>query len=136
MPKSPPLVFIDTNVWFSAFYGSENAEKLIKAHIDGKIKAVISRKVLTELTRNIKGKIPQALPNLKKFLEAAPPIVLKDPLKISQNVKKSVNQKDRIIFQSALDAKIPLFVTGNLKDFNALTKVISPKKALGILKLS
>ena len=39
--KSGPLkIFIDTNIWFSFFYGSNNCEKLINAHAEGKIKAV------------------------------------------------------------------------------------------------
>ena len=140
--STPPKVFIDTNVWFSAFYGSRNAEKLIKAHIEGKIKAVISQQVLEELVRNVEKKIPKAKDPLKDLLEAAPPSIIKDSLKISKAVGKWVNIKDQKIFQTAVNAKVDIFVTGNIKDFSAANlekefgiKILSPKKAVNKLGL-
>lgn len=137
-----PRVFIDTNVWFSAFYSSKICEKLLKAHIDGRIKAVISRQVLNELVRNITTKIPQALPILEKFLKNAPPLIVADAKNIPSNLKDLVDRKDAGIFASYLSSRIPMFVTGNIKDFNTkkILKrykifVLTPKEALEKLKL-
>lgn len=143
MNQSPaPHVFIDTNVWFSAFYGSVNSEKLVKAHIRGNIKAVISQQVLTELVNNISTKIPRALPSLQKFLEAAPPEIVGNPSHISSKIKKLVHPKDAVIFASCLETKVKLFVTGNTKDFDitALKRrfnivVCTPAEAIKLLRV-
>lgn len=133
-------VFIDTNVWFSAFYGSQNAEKLITAHINKKIKAVISQQVLDELVNNIQAKIPGALPHLEKLFAAIPPEIIKNPTAISLLVKRTVNPKDQSIFQAVLDSKIKFFVTGNLKHFRVEkikqqtgVKILNPAQALSQL---
>jgi len=47
-----------------------------------------------------------------------PPIVLKNPTKITPKVKVNVDSKDQIILQSAVNAKVKYFVTGNTKDFS------------------
>lgn len=132
----PPKVFIDTNVWFSAFYGSRNAEKLIKAHIEGKIQVVISQQVLEELVRNIKKKIPSAVKPLEDFMQSAPPKIVKNPIKISEGVKKWVDLKDQKNFQAAINASARFFVTGNTKHFsiknlgkNFGVKILNPKQA-------
>lgn len=136
-------VFIDANVWFSAFYGSPNSEKIIKAHVEGKITAVISQMVLTELAQNINRKIPQAFKPLKRFLESAPPIIVANPKIISKNIMNLVETKDQRIFQAAVNSKINLFVTGNIKDFNIpeiykklKIRIVSPREAVKYLKLT
>jgi len=138
MPTSPPLVFIDTNVWFSAFYGSPNSEKIIKAHIEGKIKAVVSRQVLRELVTNINKKMPKAMSPLKRLMEFAPPMVVENANFVSPMVAKYVHQKDQIIFQSAINSKSEMFITGNIKHFNANNIsniiIVAPKEAvLGLI---
>jgi len=143
MQKSlAPRIFIDTNVWFSAFYGSNNAEKILKAHIDGKIKAVICQQVLKELVRNVKKKIPRALVPLKRFLEYAPPIIVKMPSEINIMIEKFSDPKDKAILQSAYEAETKMFVTGNIKDFNKLEirkrfniEILSPLEAVKKLSL-
>ncbi len=137
MPTPPTLVFIDTNVWFSAFYGSTNSEKIIKAHVDGKIGAVISRQVLKELVANINKKIPKALIPLKRLMESAPPLMVDDAKRISSSVAKAVHKKDQVILQSAINSKSELFVTGNIKHFDSKQissiKIVSPKDAVGLI---
>jgi putative PIN family toxin of toxin-antitoxin system len=133
-------IFIDTNVWFSAFYGSQNAERLIKAHINKKIQAVISQQVLDELVNNMRAKIPSALPHLEKLFAAIPPEITKNPETISLLIKQTVNPKDQSIFQAVLDSKIKFFVTGNLKHFKAEkirrqtgVKILNPAQTLSQL---
>lgn len=125
-------VFIDTNVWFSFFYGSENAEKIIKAHINNKIQAVISKDVLDELVKNILSKIPDLEENLLTFFKSSPPAIVKSPVKINSEVKRLVQLKDRHVFQSCLNSKCNYFITGNLKDF----KVYEIKNKFGVIILS
>lgn len=136
MSDKPLKIFVDTNVWFSAFYGSENAEKLIKAHIEGKIKAVISQKVLDELVKNIKRKVPKALPHLRQLLEISPPVILKDQAEIRKDLENYVDKKDKRILASAINGKLKVFVTGNIKDFKLKEikktyhiEVITPREA-------
>lgn len=127
-----PRIFVDTNVWFSAFYGSENSERIVKDHINGKIKAVISQKVLFELVENISKKIPQALPGLQKLLESAPPEIVMSPSEVPQVIVPLAEKKDRIILAAAFKSEVGVFVTGNIKDFN----VVKIKELLGIIILT
>lgn len=132
-----PRVFIDTNVWFSFFYGSKNSEIVINSFVGDKITAVISKNVLDELVKNISQKIPWRRNELLKFFEACPPEIVKSPSKIDKDVEKCVDFKDRHIFQACVDANCDIFVTGNLKDFNVNSiykkykiRVLSPKQVV------
>ncbi|TSC87708.1 MAG: hypothetical protein G01um101416_388 [Microgenomates group bacterium Gr01-1014_16] len=121
-------VFVDTNVWFSAFYGSPHCEKIIKAHLEGKIKAVINRQVLTELVTNITKKIPNAVKPLQTFLESSPPEIVTPPQKTSVTSASLAHSKDLPILLSAHQAGVGIFVTGNIKDF----KISLIKQKLGL----
>ncbi|KKQ42598.1 MAG: hypothetical protein US60_C0015G0009 [Microgenomates group bacterium GW2011_GWC1_37_8] len=141
--KSGPLkIFIDTNIWFSFFYGSNNCEKLINAHAEGKIKAVISKQILEETIKNLKDKIPQAIPVFEKFIKATPPIIIKDPTSVNRLIRDLVSKEDSNIIGSAISAKVKYFVTGNIKDFKrdrlkekVKIEVLTPKEAIDELKL-
>ncbi|MBI1869503.1 DUF4935 domain-containing protein [Candidatus Gottesmanbacteria bacterium] len=120
MNAQVPQVFIDTNVWFSAFYGSRACEILIKAHIQGNITAVISQQVLSEIVKNLQLKIPRALPKFQQFVKASPPLMLADPKTIDKRIYGLINKKDQAIFSACLRSsiKIPYFITGNIKHFS------------------
>ncbi len=142
MEPDPQKVFVDTNIWFSAFYGSDNSEKILRAHIEGKIRAVISQQVLEELVKNIKDKMPQAREVLQRLLESAPPQIVMTPTQISPEIEKWVDAKDKSIFQAAVNARVQLFVTGNIKDFSVKNlkkkfgiNIIPPKSAIKKLGL-
>jgi len=143
MPSASRVsVFSDTNVLFSAFYGSPNNERILQAHILDKIKLVISQKVLEELVRNVRRKEPQALSIVEKFLQTSPPKIVKTPSLIDPEIKRFVHPKDQVIFQSAVNAKVKYFVTGNTKDYNvsSLEKkykivVLTPSQAVQKLSL-
>ena len=133
MNLQPPRLFIDTNVWFSTFYGSPTCEKLLKAHIEGTIVAVVSTQVLKELVNNIQEKIPVALPAFEKLIATAPPLTLQDPKAINPKVKSLVHPKDQKVFCSILDVEnIRYFITGNTKHFSK-TKL---KKVTGVTVLT
>ncbi|MBI4225609.1 DUF4935 domain-containing protein [Candidatus Roizmanbacteria bacterium] len=125
-------VFLDANVFFSAFYGSENCERIIKAHQLEEIYLVTSKQVLEESLKNIQDKIPQVISSFKDFLMNNPPELLADPLKINPKIKLLVDKKDQPIFTSAILGKVKYFITGNIKDF----KVKELEKVTGISVLT
>ena len=137
-----PKVFIDTNVWFSAFWGSENCQKIIRASINGKISAVISSQVLKELINNLHKKIPKALPALNTLLTNIPLTVIKDAESCPKKLENYIEKKDRLIFASACVFKADYFVTGNLKDFSVANihkltdiKIVNPSELVKLIGL-
>lgn len=143
MPAKTTRVFIDTNVWFSAYYGSENCQTIVNAHQNGDVVAVISSRVLAELVKNVKNKLPQHVPTIKNLLTSAPPEITPNPTDIPEALVPLVSPKDLPIFAAAMQADVDYFVTGNIKDFkrNARKKignitVLTPKEAVERLDLT
>jgi putative PIN family toxin of toxin-antitoxin system len=135
-------IFIDTNVWFSSFYGSENCQKIIKAHQEEKITAIVSDLVIGEIVRNVKKKLPHQFDNLQKFLINTPPEIIPNPKNIPQKLISLISLKDLPIFVSATQAKVDYFITGNIKDFKIKRlekitgiKILSPTAIVKLLKL-
>lgn len=128
MGRDKLKVFIDANVWYSYFYGSANCEKVINAHLEGKIQGFVSEMVVREVMKNLKLKLPKTLVYYEKLLLAVPPVVVRDPVRIDKVVQADVETKDQAIFQAAVKARIKYFVTGNTKDF----KVGSLRSKYGI----
>ena len=128
-------VFLDTNIWFSAFYGSDNCGKIIELHAQKKIEAVVSRLVVQELTQNLGNKFPQGLKLVADFFSKFPPEMVDDCFEIDRKLKNLADPKDLPILLSAYFAKTECFVTGNIKDFavkkifdNLKIKVLTPKE--------
>lgn len=139
----PRRVFLDTNVWFSALYGSDNCNRLLQAAHKNVFRAIISSDVLDELIVNLKRKIPAAFPRFEEEVILVDPKVMPTPLLISAEVKRAVDKKDRKIFAAAVTADADYFVTGNIKDFkkNKQKKIgnitiLTPKEAVEVLGLS
>jgi len=111
-------VFIDSNIWVSAFYKKGVASDLIERLLQEKFEVVISELVLEEIIRNIEKKVPRALSLVYRFFQEYPITVVKNP-KIGQLQKFSelAQKKDLPILVSALNYKCDFFVTGNKKDF-------------------
>lgn len=129
--------FLDTNVWFSAIYGSETCKKLLRGHAEQKISIIASQQVMKELLRNLGKKIPQALPVLEEILTSYPPEILADPVHVPEKIKRFIDKKDQRIFVAAMKAKVTYFVTGNIRDFQReklkkLTriKILTPQEAV------
>lgn len=136
------IIFTDTNIWFSALYGSDNCEKILKAHLAGKVKIMISEGVLIELTRTIKLKAPHALKTLEKLLRISPPIISRKVINIPRKYSDLADKKDLPILLAAHALETKIFITGNLKDFNITQiektleiKILSPKELVDLLNL-
>ena len=98
---------------------------------------VVSQKVINELVKNTALKNPRSIPTMKKFLETKPPKIVKIPEKLDKEIMRNVDLKDQLIFQAAVNSKVDLFVTGNLKHFKVKElerkykiKILSPTEAL------
>jgi len=135
-------VFLDANVFFSAFYGSRNCERIIKAHQQEEISLVTSSLVIEESLRNIQEKIPAVISSFKDLLTNNPPELIADPAEIDPKIRLLVDEKDQPIFTSAILGKVKYFVTGNTKDFKAKElqkvtgiKVLTPKQFVELLNL-
>lgn len=142
MSEKITRIFIDSNVWFSAFYGSATCQKIIKVHQEGKIIAIISNRVLNEIVRNVKKKIPNRFEELKKFLLIYPPEIVSDPVDFPKKIISLVSTGNLPIFVSAINAKVNYFITGNIRDFEVKNlekktgiKILFPKQAAELLDL-
>lgn len=98
--------------------------------------------MLDELVKNISLKIPEAVKPLQLFLEAVPPLIIKDPEKIQTGTRRLAHSKDQIILQTAINSKLKYLLTGNLKHFSVtkiLTKftlqVLSPAEVVKLFRL-
>ena len=127
-------VFLDTNVWFSAFYGSDNCRNIVELYAQKKIEAVVSRLVVRELTQNLGDKHPQGLKLVAGFFSKFPPEMVDDCFEIDGKLKNLADFKDLPILLSAYSARVEYFVTGNIRDFaiekifdKLKIKVITPK---------
>lgn len=125
-------VFIDSNIWFSAFYKEGVCSKLLKIVESSEFQVNISELVLEEIIRNIKLKIPKALPYSLDYLKTNRIIVLKNPeFRLLEKYKKLADFEDLPIIISAFESKCDYFITGNIKDFNLiLIKKVSRIKIL------
>jgi len=119
MAKLP--IFIDSNVWFSAFYKEGTCSRLLRDLTNLSCEIVISELVLEEIIRNIKQKVPDALSLVIEYLDKIKPTVVKNP-------------KDLPILVSAIDYKCHFFITGNIKDFKM--EEIKKKTGLKVLRPS
>lgn len=133
---------MDTNIWFSVFYGSDNCRNIIELHAQKKIEVVVSRLVVQELTQNLGSKYPQGLKLAADFFYKFPPEMAEDCFEIDRKLKNLADLKDLPILLSAYSAKVEYFVTGNIKDFAVKNifdklkiKVITPKDFVKLFHL-
>lgn len=143
MPAKTIRVFIDTNVWFSALYGSKNCQTIIEAHQQRILVAVISARVLDELIKNVEKKLPDQLLKLQTVLVSTPPEIVSNPTDIPEHLLSFVSLKDLPIFASAVQADVSFFITGNIKDFKRNNKnrigkvtILTPREAVKTLELT
>ena len=126
-------IFIDSNVWFSAFYRKGVCSNLIETLHQLNFEIVICELVLEEILKNIKEKIPDALPLVIEYLKIIKPTVVKNSKKeVALKYKNLASLKDIPILISAFEYRCQYFITGNIKDFKV--KLIEKKLNLKIIK--
>jgi predicted nucleic acid-binding protein len=112
-------VFADSSVLIAGAGSRSGASRavLIMAEI-GLFKLIVSRQVLTECERNLRKKLPAALPILAELLAVIDPEIQPDPpLAEIACWEKFIEPKDAPILAAALQAKSNRLLTLNTRDF-------------------
>jgi predicted nucleic acid-binding protein len=126
-----PRVFVDSNVLIAGAGSQQGASRavLMMAEI-GLFKLLVSRWVLEECERNLRKKLPQALPIFAELLVSIEPEILPDPTpqEIAQ-WEPIIEAKDAPILTVAVKAKVDRLLTLNTKDF---TPEVAQKSGLTI----
>ncbi|MDD5190257.1 MAG: putative toxin-antitoxin system toxin component, PIN family [Dehalococcoidales bacterium] len=130
--KPDILVFLDTNVIFSALYSSHgHAATILEHYFKGNIRIIISQCVLEESIRILKEKLPNSLAAFNALLVNAPPLICKDPSNDEITRWSSViNTDDAKILASAVAIRADYLITGDTHFYN---KNISEKSGLKIV---
>ncbi|MDP4011527.1 MAG: PIN domain-containing protein [Candidatus Roizmanbacteria bacterium] len=111
-------VFIDSNVWFSAFYKEGVCSRLLKNIQSLGWQVFVSELVMEEVIKNIQLKIPKTLSFFINYLKENNIVVLKNPSATHLLQYRDLAEKhDLPILISAIDYKCAYFITGNLRDF-------------------
>lgn len=126
-----PRVFVDSNVLIAGAGSQQEASRavLMMAEI-GLFKLLVSRWVLEECERNLRKKLPQALPIFAELLVSIEPEILPDPT--PQEIARwepIIEAKDAPILTAAVKAKVDRLLTLNTKDF---TPEVAQKSGLTI----
>ncbi|MEK7079192.1 MAG: PIN domain-containing protein [Patescibacteria group bacterium] len=125
-------VFIDTNVWFSAFWNEGTCAQLLQVLRTSPYELVLSQLVLEELMRNSKKKMPNLLPFIIDYLDTTKPTVLKNPQREEARLYIGLARLDDLsILVSAIQYHCRYFITGNIKDFQV--ESIKKKTKLNIM---
>lgn len=112
-------VFVDSNVWFSAFYKPGVCRQLLnKLQHQATSEILISEQVIEEIIRNLQKKRPKALPSALDLIKDIFPTVIKNPTsKVLGKYPDLAEPKDLPILVAAIRHQCSYFVTGNLKHF-------------------
>jgi len=138
--KRISLVFIDTNIWFSAFYKTGTCSQLITKLREKEITIAISELVLAEIINTFQKKLPQALSLVSEYLQFLKVLIFRNPEKHKMLMySKLVDKNDLPILVSAIENKCQYLITGNLKDFTIKKikkvtnlKIVSPVEMMKI----
>lgn len=113
-------IFVDANVLIAGAdsrTGASNA--VLKLAEAGLIQLVVNRQVLDEAERNIRLKLPRAMPNFAVQMAQLSLEIVPDPPKNEINKWVSIIEvTDAPILASAILAKVDRLLSLNTKDFN------------------
>ena len=113
-------VFLDSNVWFSAFYTDLKGSYpsvILKLAQTGVFDLYYCTLVALELRHNVRKKIPEKEDALNNMLEHAEKLT--DVL-LDLEILKKLPEGDRVILSTAIYNRMGVFVTGNMRDFESL----------------
>ncbi|MBU1670697.1 MAG: putative toxin-antitoxin system toxin component, PIN family [Actinobacteria bacterium] len=111
----PVKVFLDSSVIFSGLHSKHGPPAAILDRVaKGEIVAVISRRVLDEVIRTVRKKLPDALPPLNSYLRSSAFEVVEDAEQAEADRWQGVLEPgDADILAAALRAEPDFFVTGD-----------------------
>ena len=112
-------IFVDANVLIAGADSRSGASNAVLQLAEvGLFRLVVSRQVLDEAERNVRKKLPRALPNLVALLAQLPFEIVSDPADADcLRWVDVIELKDTPILAAAVLAKVDRMVTLNTKDF-------------------
>jgi predicted nucleic acid-binding protein len=115
-----PRIFLDANILIAGADSRSGASRavLLMGEI-GLIQLIVSHQVLTEAERNIRKKLPRALPNFVEQMTYLQLEIVPDPDEAeSKRWEHLIEAKDAPILAAAIDAQVDRLISLNTKDFN------------------
>jgi len=126
----PVVVCLDADVVVAGLFSSGGASHalLVLAEV-GMMRVVVPEAAVDEATRNLKDKLPEALPALATFLSAPFVRVHRPPATDLREAKTLAHSKDVPIMAAALGSGAALLVTHNTRHFKGSKdlRVVRPK---------
>lgn len=124
-------IFADANILIAGADSRSGASRavLLLAEV-GLFRLVVSRQVLDEAERNLRKKLPRALPNFAEQMSILNMEILPDPsVEEAAKWEDAIEAKDAPIIAAAVLAKVDRILSLNTKDF---TKEVAEKCGIPI----
>jgi putative PIN family toxin of toxin-antitoxin system len=142
MVKRAVRVFLDSNVILSGLLSDRGAPRIILDILSlnlSFIAGITGRYNIIEIERNLRAKLPEAVPVYKEYVAKLNLRII--PVPALEEVKKytgATSPKDVPVLVSAIKSKADYLITGDKKDFGKLKgdypfKVTSPSEFLEII---
>jgi predicted nucleic acid-binding protein len=127
-----PTVFADASVIIAGAGSRTGASRAVLYLAEMRmIQLIVSRQVLDEVERNVRGKLPVGLPVLTEWLIYIDIQVVDDPEPHEfEHWLAIIERKDAPILEAAVQRKVNYFLTLNTKDF---TPQVAKASGLNIL---
>jgi putative PIN family toxin of toxin-antitoxin system len=142
MIKRAVRVFLDSNVILSGLFSDRGAPRIILDILSlnlSFITGITGRYNIMEIERNLRTKLPEAIPVYKEYIAKLNLRII--PVPAMEEVIKyagATSPKDVPVLVSAIKSKADYLITGDKKDFGKLTtdypfKITSPSDFLEIV---
>ena len=142
MAKRTVSVFLDSNVILSGIFSDRGSPRIILDILSlnlSFITGMTGRYNIMEIERNLKSKLPEAVPVYKEYIAKLNLRII--PVPAMEEVKKytgTTSPKDVPVLVSAIKSKADYLITGDKKDFGKLKgdypfKITGPTDFLEII---
>ncbi|CUS03723.2 conserved protein of unknown function [Candidatus Promineifilum breve] len=135
-------LFFDANVIIAGSMSRGGASRALMMLAEaGMFRMVVSRQVLDEVERNLRNKLPQALPLMTELLGHIAPEIVDDPAEEAfERWLAHIEAKDAPILEAAIRAGVNYLVTLNSRDFTpqvaslSSLSIVSPSEMIERLR--
>ena len=120
-------LFFDANVIIAGSMSRGGASRALMMLAEaGMFHMVVSRQILDEVERNLRNKLPQALPVMTDLLGHIRPDIVDDPpAPAFERWLTHIEAKDAPIVEAAVRAEVNYLVTLNSRDFTSQVAALS-----------
>ena len=131
MTPATPDVFLDSSAVFAAILSATGgARQILRLGELGQVRLLVSGAVLGEVERTLREKLPEHLPNLALWLDAAQVVVVATPQRaaVTRLQARLAYAPDALVLAAAVSADADFFVTLDRKHFlgNVLLRAALP----------